>query len=46
MGIAKHQGYAFQWAGMGLVLLGLYLWFQLLLPMRQLRATASAKTGS
>jgi cytochrome oxidase assembly protein ShyY1 len=37
MGIAKHQGYAFQWAGLGLVLLGLYLWFQLLLPLRQLR---------
>ena len=40
LGIAKHQGYAFQWAGMGLVLLGLYLWFQLLLPLRQLRARA------
>jgi surfeit locus 1 family protein len=43
MGIAKHQGYAFQWAGLGLVLLGLYLWFQLVLPARQLREAALAE---
>jgi cytochrome oxidase assembly protein ShyY1 len=38
LGIAKHQGYAFQWAGMGLTLLLLYLWFQCWQPWRRLRA--------
>lgn len=38
LGIAKHQGYAFQWAGLGLSLLLLYLWFQWWQPWRRLRA--------
>lgn len=46
MGIEKHQGYAFQWAGMGLVLLFLYAWFQWWLPWRRFRlATGSAPTA-
>ncbi len=43
LGIAKHQGYAFQWAGMGLSLLLLYLWFQCWLPWRRLRQAHSAQ---
>ena len=37
LGIAKHQGYAFQWAGLSLSLLLLYLWFQWWQPWRRLR---------
>lgn len=40
LGIAKHQGYAFQWAGLGLSLLLLYLWFQWWQPWRRLRLQA------
>lgn len=44
LGLDKHYGYAFQWFGLcGLVLL-LYLWFQLILPLRvKLRAKLPAK---
>ena len=42
LGIAKHQGYAFQWAGLGLTLLLLYLWFQWGLPWRHLRQQDAA----
>ncbi|MFC5520350.1 SURF1 family protein [Polaromonas jejuensis] len=35
LGVEKHYGYAFQWFGMcGLVLI-LYVWFQLILPLRK-----------
>ena len=49
MGIAKHQGYAFQWAAMGAVLLLLYLWFQCWRPYRSafnLRGEAKAESGA
>ncbi len=39
-GVDKHYGYAFQWFGLCALLLGLYAWYQLILPRR--RATASS----
>jgi surfeit locus 1 family protein len=34
-GVDKHYGYAFQWFGLCALVLGLYIWFQLILPRRQ-----------
>jgi surfeit locus 1 family protein len=34
-GIDKHYGYAFQWFGLCALVVGLYAWFQILLPRRQ-----------
>lgn len=39
-GVDKHYGYAFQWFGLCALLVGLYVWYQLILPRR--RATASS----
>ncbi len=36
-GVDKHYGYAVQWFGLCALVLGLYVWFQLLLPYRQRR---------
>lgn len=33
-GVAKHHGYAFQWFALCALLVGLYVWFQLILPRR------------
>jgi surfeit locus 1 family protein len=33
-GVAKHHGYAFQWFGLGALIAGLYVWFQLIAPRR------------
>ncbi len=38
-GVDKHYGYAFQWFGLCLLVVGLYAWFQLILPYRQSRST-------
>ena len=35
VGVDKHHGYAFQWFGLCALVLGLYIWFQLILPRRQ-----------
>lgn len=35
VGVDKHYGYAFQWFGLCALLIGLYVWFQLLLPRRR-----------
>ncbi|MGH8804747.1 MAG: SURF1 family protein [Polaromonas sp.] len=45
LGVDKHYGYAFQWFGLcGLVVI-LYAWFQLMLPLRtQLRTPSNAKS--
>lgn len=45
LGVDKHYGYAFQWFGLcGLVLI-LYVWFQLILPLRtQLRLKSNTKS--
>ena len=45
LGVEKHYGYAFQWFGLcGLVLI-LYVWFQLILPLRaKLRTKSNVKS--
>jgi surfeit locus 1 family protein len=37
-GVDKHHGYAFQWFGLCALVLGLYVWFQLISPWRQARS--------
>lgn len=34
-GVAKHYGYAFQWFALSALLVGLYVWFQLIAPNRR-----------
>jgi surfeit locus 1 family protein len=34
-GIDKHHGYAFQWFGLSALVLGLYVWFQWIIPLRR-----------
>jgi surfeit locus 1 family protein len=38
-GVDRHYGYAFQWFALCVLLIGLYVWFQLILPRRAKRAT-------
>lgn len=33
-GVDKHYGYAFQWFGLALVIAFLYVWFQIVRPLR------------
>jgi len=33
--VHKHYGYAFQWFALGALMLGLYVWFQVLAPLRR-----------
>lgn len=33
-GVAKHHGYAFQWFALSALVIGLYVWFQLIRPRR------------
>lgn len=35
LGVDKHYGYAFQWFSLSCLVLGLYVWFQLLPPIRR-----------
>ena len=37
-GVHKHYGYAFQWFALSALILGLYVWFQLIRPRRPARA--------
>ena len=39
-GVDKHYGYAVQWFGLCALVLGLYIWFQLILPRRQRRSAS------
>ena len=39
VGIDKHYGYAFQWFGLCLLTVGLYIWFQFINPWRVKRKT-------
>jgi surfeit locus 1 family protein len=39
LGVDKHYGYAFQWFALCSLVLGLYAWFQLILPLRSATAT-------
>jgi len=41
VGIDKHYGYAFQWFGLFALVLGLYVWFQLINPWRLKRKKSS-----
>ena len=40
-GVDKHYGYAFQWFSLCALLVGLYVWFQLILPRRRGRSLQS-----
>jgi surfeit locus 1 family protein len=40
-GVDKHYGYAFQWFALCALLVGLYAWFQVLLPRRRAAAPSS-----
>ena len=35
IGVAKHHGYAFQWFALSALIVGLFLWFQIIRPRRQ-----------
>ena len=37
-GVDKHYGYAFQWFGLCALVVGLYFWFQVIVPLRFLRS--------
>jgi surfeit locus 1 family protein len=39
--VHKHYGYAFQWFALALLVIGLYVWFQVLQP----RLTRTARTA-
>jgi surfeit locus 1 family protein len=39
LGVDKHYGYAFQWFALCSLMVGLYAWFQLILPLRSSKAT-------
>lgn len=41
LGIEKHYGYAFQWFGLFALVIALYLWFQVLSPLRRMRRQKS-----
>lgn len=41
VGIDKHYGYAFQWFGLCALMVGLYVWFQIINPWRAKRKTSS-----
>ena len=34
-GVAKHQGYAFQWFGLSTLVVILYVWYQFIQPRRR-----------
>lgn len=41
--VHKHYGYAFQWFALAALILGLYVWFQVLAPYRAGRAVRAAR---
>ena len=41
VGIDKHYGYAFQWFGLCALMVGLYVWFQIINPWRIKRKTSA-----
>jgi surfeit locus 1 family protein len=41
-GVDKHHGYAFQWFGLCALILILYVWFQILSPLRLARRRPTA----
>ncbi|WP_372826398.1 SURF1 family protein [Polaromonas sp.] len=45
-GVDKHYGYAFQWFALCALLVGLYGWFQLVLPYRRQRRSSDVSSRS
>ena len=43
MGVEKNHGYAFQWFALCALIIGLYVWFQIIRPVRQ-RASSTGRT--
>ena len=43
--VHKHYGYAFQWFALAALILGLYVWFQVLAPFRAGRAARADKVS-
>ena len=43
--VHKHYGYAFQWFALAALILGLYVWFQVLAPYRAGRAARATKVS-
>ena len=37
LGVEKHYGYAFQWFGLSVLVVFLYVWFQFIAPWRKAR---------
>jgi surfeit locus 1 family protein len=44
LGVDKHYGYAFQWFGLCALVLGLYGWFQIIVPARRKYAGSDASS--
>ena len=42
LGVDKHYGYAFQWFGLFVLVIGLYGWFQIIVPIRKKFASPAA----
>ncbi len=40
-GVDKHYGYAFQWFALSALILGFYVWFQIIRPRRGIRSASS-----
>ena len=46
LGVDKHYGYAFQWFGLFALVVGLYGWFQILVPVRKRFISPAGQTPS
>lgn len=45
-GVDKHYGYAFQWFGLCALVVGLFVWFQIIVPARRKFASPEASSSS
>ena len=46
LGVDKHYGYAFQWFGLFALVVGLYGWFQIIVPFRKKRIRSAGQSAS
>ena len=46
LGVDKHYGYAFQWFGLFALVVGLYGWFQVVVPVRKKRILSAGQSAS
>lgn len=46
LGVDKHYGYAFQWFGLFALVVGLYGWFQIIVPLRKMRIRSAGQSPS